>query len=382
MTKNNRVYFVATVDFVVNAFLLNHFRVLSKKFDITLIVNTNNPLFLDKQGLSIKVIPMGIARDVDILSDINCLIHLIYIFIKNRPAAVHSITPKAGLLAMLAAFIARIPFRVHTFTGQVWVSKHGFKRIFLKFFDMLIARLATSNIVDSKSQQKFLIKEKVLNEETSTVFGHGSVSGVDLNRFKPSTKVFADVRKSLMIPEGAFIFTYLGRLNKDKGIIDLACAFSLIENTNAYLLVVGPDEGGFVEEIKKINAHKIDQIRFVGLTEIPERYLAASNALCLPSYREGFGTVIIEAAAVGIPAIASNIYGISDAIVSNETGLLHIMGDVPSILFCLNVFLNDQNLVMKYSCASRSRAISLFDASLISDQWFRFYSRNISCDEL
>lgn len=382
MIKNNRVYFVATVDFAVNAFLLNHFRALSQKFDITLIVNTNNPLFLDKQGLNIKVIPMGIARNVDILSDIHCLILLIYIFIKNRPAAVHSITPKAGLLAMLAAFITCIPFRVHTFTGQVWVRKHGLKRIFLKFFDMLIARLSTSNIIDSQSQKKILIKEKVLSEDTSIVFGHGSVSGVDLNRFKPSMKVFADVRKSLMIPEGAFIFTYLGRLNKDKGILDLACAFSLIENKNAYLLVVGPDEGGFVEEIKKINAHKIDQIRFVGLTEVPERYLAASNALCLPSYREGFGTVIIEAAAVGVPAIASNIYGISDAIVSNETGLLHIVGDVPSILFCLNVFLNDPNLVMKYACASRLRAISLFDASLISDQWVVFYSRNMSCDEL
>lgn len=376
MIKNNQIFFVATVDFAINAFLLNHLKTLSQDFDVTVIVNTDDPDFLIKQGIDVKVIPISISRDVYILSDIRCLVRLISIFIKYHPSAVHSITPKAGLLAMLAAFIVRVPFRVHTFTGQVWVTKHGLKRFMLKSFDWIIARLATFNIVDSPSQQQFLIDEKVLSEKNSIVFGLGSVSGVDLAKFKPSKQVFNDVRQELSVPSDAFVFIYLGRLNKDKGVLDLAHAFSEIKNKNTYLLVVGPDEGGFIDEIKKINAHKLDQIKFVSFTKTPERYLATSNVLCLPSYREGFGSVIIEAAAMGVPTVASNIYGISDAVVNNQTGLLHKPADVSSILFCLNTFLNDSGLVKKYGDAAKLRAMKEFDANLITEHWRQFYIEN------
>jgi glycosyltransferase involved in cell wall biosynthesis len=159
--------------------------------------------------------------------------------------------------------------------------------------------------------------------------------------------------------------------------LDLAQAFSKIKDSNAYLLIVGPDEGGFVDEIKKINAHKLEQIRFVGFTKVPEQYLAASNALCLPSYREGFGSVIIEAAAMGVPAIASNIYGISDAAVNNETGLLHMPAEVSSILNCLNAFLNNPKSVKKYGDAAKLRAVRDFDANLITAHWVDFYKRYI-----
>ena len=375
MIKNNQIFFVATGDVSINAFLLNHLKALSKHFDVTVVVNTDESDFLIKQAINVKVIALNISRNIHILSDIACLIRLISIFIKYHPSAVHSITPKAGLLAMLAAFIARVPFRAHTFTGQVWATKLGLKRLMLKSFDRLIARLATFNIVDSPSQQQFLIDEKVLCKQNSVVFGLGSVSGVDLQRFKANKAAFNELRDALVIPEDAFVFTYLGRLNKDKGVLDLAQAFSRIKDSNTYLLIVGPDEAGFVDEIKKINAHKLEQIRFVGFTKVPEQYLAASNALCLPSYREGFGSVIIEAAAMGVPAIASNIYGISDALVRNETGLLHIPADVSSIFYCLNTFLNDPKLVKKYGDAAKLRAVRDFDANLITAHWVDFYKR-------
>jgi glycosyltransferase involved in cell wall biosynthesis len=342
------------------------------------IVNTDDPDFLFKQGINLKVIPLNISRNIHILSDIACLVRLISIFIKFHPSAVHSITPKAGLLAMLAAFFARIPFRVHTFTGQVWATKLGLRRLMLKSFDWLIARLATFNIVDSPSQQQFLINEKVLCKKNSFVFGLGSVSGVDLKRFRASKVVFNELRHTLGISEGAFVFTYLGRLNKDKGVLDLAKAFAQIIDNNAYLLIVGPDVGGFVDEIKKIHAHKLEQIRFVGFTQTPEQYLAVSDALCLPSYREGFGSVIIEAASMGVPAIASDIYGISDAVVKNQTGLLHKPADVSSILACLNTFLNDTKIVKQYGDAAKLRATKDFDANLITAHWVDFYKRYIN----
>ena len=372
-----KIFFLATVEFAVNAFLLSHLKALSKCFDVTVIVNTDDPLFLTKQGVDVEVIPLNISRNIQILSDVYCLIRLVCIFIKLRPSAVHSITPKAGFLAMLAAFIACVPFRVHTFTGQVWATSHGLKRVELKFFDWLTARLATFNIIDSPSQQQFLINQKVLTKERSIVFGVGSVSGVDLKRFKPSKKVLTEVRHELGIPEDAFVFIYLGRLNKDKGILDLALAFTSLKNKNKniYLLVVGPDEGDFVEEMKRLCVDNIDQLRFVVYTRTPERFLAASNALCLPSYREGFGSVVIEAAAMGLPAIASDIYGISDAIVDNGTGLLHQPGDAECIKRCMGLFLARPDKLERLGYEARSRAVKNFDAERITEHWLGFYDK-------
>jgi glycosyltransferase involved in cell wall biosynthesis len=367
-----KILFVATVEFAVTSFLINHISKLSAHFDLTVITDVNPKSDLFKQNY-FRIVPLKIHRKVDVFADLKVLIFLVYYFLRYKPDVVHSITPKAGLLAMVASFITRTPVRIHTFTGQVWITNSGLKRKILKCLDRLIASLATINIVDSKSQQNFLINQNVLTQENSIVFGMGSVAGVNLKRFKPSKRVFYNVRHELLIPDGAFIFTYLGRLNRDKGVLDLAHAFSVIENKKAFLLFVGPDEADFVNDIKKINVHKLDQIRFVGLTSVPEKYLAVSNILCLPSYREGFGSVVIEAAAMGVPAIASNIYGISDAVVNNETGLLHDPGDVKAIIDAMILFLNDTDLSFQYGNSAKLRAFKFFDSKEISTYWLNFY---------
>jgi glycosyltransferase involved in cell wall biosynthesis len=372
-----KICFVATVEMAINVFLLNHLKKLSEYYNLTVIVNTNDPFFLKKQGLNLKVIPLNIHRNIRIFSDFVCLIHLIYIFIKYKPNAVHSITPKAGLLAMLASFIALTPLRIHTFTGQVWVTQHGFKKYILKCFDQLIARLSTFNIVDSKSQQKFLINQNILSKNKSIVFGSGSLAGVDLKKFKPNKLFFSEIRSKLLISKKALIFIYLGRLTKDKGVLDLAKAFSLMNSKKAYLIFVGPDEGGFVKKITKINSHKLDKLRFVNYTKVPEQYLAASDVLCLPSYREGFGTVIIEAAATNVPAIGSNIYGISDAILDGKSGLFHPPGNPKAILKCMNFFLKNRSKIKVFGKTARARAIEDFDSNQMSNNWLDFYNRKI-----
>ena len=145
-THKQKICFVLTVEYAVKAFLLNHLRALSQFYDITVIVSTDNPNFLVETGVKAKVIPLKIGRDISLLSDLMCLFKLIYIFQSQRFTAIHSLMPKSGLLAMLAAWIVRIPLRIHTFTGQVWVIKVGFKRFILKQFDYLIATLSTNNI--------------------------------------------------------------------------------------------------------------------------------------------------------------------------------------------------------------------------------------------
>ena len=372
-----KICFVLTADFAVKAFLLNHLRALSEIYDVTVIVNTNNPNFLEEHGINAKVIPLAIARDISLKSDVICLLQLVKLFHQQRFDAVHSVTPKAGLLAMLAAWFNGVPLRIHTFTGQVWAAKTGYKRYLLKRFDALIAFLTTQNIVDSPSQRQFLVDEKVMSYKKSIVFAQGSISGVDIERFKPNPQTRASIRQQLNVKADAILFLFLGRLTRDKGVLDLAQAFSHLQNDNLYLLFVGPDEKKLQDEILNIAGSKSHLVNFLGYTNIPESYMAAADVLCLPSYREGFGSVIIEAAAVGITAIASRIYGVSDAIIEGETGLLHEPRDVSAIKMCMENIINNQALRLKLGEQARVRAIKDFDSHLITNEWVDFYHEKL-----
>lgn len=378
MTKlKQKICFVLTSELAVKSFLLNHIKALSSDYNITVVVNTKSHDFLSKLGVDAKVIPLEIDRKINLLSDLICLISLIRLIREHRFLAVHSVTPKAGLLAMLAAWVNKVPLRVHTFTGQVWANKLGFKRYCLKQLDCLIAFLTTHNIVDSPSQRQFLIDEQVVKNDKVVVFGKGSISGVDLTRFIANLHVKQNIRKQLNIEEDAVLFLFLGRLTRDKGVLDLAYAFSNLQSEGAYLLFVGPDEQDMQTEIESITASKSSFMRFVGYTSKPEEYMAAADVLCLPSYREGFGSVIIEAAAVGIPAIASRIYGITDAVVDGETGLLHEPHDALAIQSCMAEMINNQAMRLRLGEQARLRACKDFDSNLITAEWVKFYHESL-----
>jgi glycosyltransferase involved in cell wall biosynthesis len=374
--SRQKICFVLTAEFAVKVFLLNHLRALSEFYDVTVIVNTNNPNFLEERDVKAKVVPLTIARDINIISDFICLIQLIKIFRQQKFSAVHSLMPKSGLLAMLAAWIVRAPLRVHTFTGQVWVTKIGFKRYLLKKIDVLIACLSMHVIVDSFSQQQFLIKEKVIIEEKSIVFANGSISGVNIGNFKSNLQERFNIRVQLGIANDALVYLFIGRLNTDKGVLNLAKAWREANIKGAYLLFVGPDEQQLKKAIMSILASADLSVRFIGYTDTPQSYMAAADVLCLPSYREGFGSVVIEAAAVGIPAIASRIYGITDAVVEGETGLLHVASDVEGIKKCIQMLASDESLRLKLGDQAKIRAIRDFDSRLVTNAWVNFYSEN------
>lgn len=373
-----KICFVLTTDLTVKSFLLGHLFALSNAYDVTLVTNTNNPSFLKELGLNVKVVPLSIARSISLYSDLTSLIALIKLFHKEAFSSVHSVTPKAGLLAMLAAWIVSVPLRVHTFTGQVWVTKTGITRFLLKKFDCLIALLTTQNIVDSPSQLKFLIDEKVMPLAKSNVFSKGSISGVDVGRFRPDDDARKKIRAQFNVYSNAVVFLFVGRLTLDKGVLDLAEAFSQLGEGHAYLFFVGPDESGMQAEIKRITQNRGSYVHFLGHTNTPECFMAAADVLCLPSYREGFGSVVIEAAAVGIPTIASRIYGITDAVVEGETGLLHAAHDIDAIRICMMRLIADTELRLQLGVDARTRAVKDFDADTLTREWVRFYRENIN----
>jgi len=270
---------------------------------------------------------IDIPRQISLLKDFAALFKLLRLFRKQQFDIVHSTTPKAGLICAVASKLAGVPIRIHTFTGQPWVTLRGTKRVIARLADKIIGTLNTACYTDSSSQKEFLVSEKIVSSLKLSVIGQGSLAGVDMQRFNPDLFSTIDrslVKQALGIPQDAFVLLFVGRIVRDKGVVELVRAFENVIShpLNAYLLFVGPQDLSLaelgIEEASQIKK----RVKFTGYTDTPEKYMAASDLLCIPSYREGFGTVVIEAAAMGLPAIGTNIYGLSDAIVDGQTGLL------------------------------------------------------------
>ncbi|ASQ46400.1 glycosyltransferase family 4 protein [Legionella clemsonensis] len=329
-----------------------------------------------------------IAREISIISDLKTLIKLVMLFHVKKFDIVHSNTPKAGLLCAIAAKLTGTPIRLHTFTGQTWATASGIKRAILKFCDKVISRLNTHCYADSPSQQDYLIKNKVIHEKKISVLGKGSLAGVNLSRFSQSN--FSEVDKkavcdSLNIKKDQLVVLFVGRVTRDKGIFELIESFGqlLENNVDAVLLIVGPFEQD-IEQKARMHAQKHckKNVIFVGFCPQPEKFMAIADILCLPSYREGFGTVVIEAAAMEVPAIGTKIYGLTDAIVDGETGLLVEPKNVEQLTVALKTLASNPELRQKMAKNAKARAIREFDSGAFGDLVINDYKNLLNNEDL
>jgi glycosyltransferase involved in cell wall biosynthesis len=378
--KKPLLYFVAAHPMSVVAFLLPHLNGLTSHARLRVLVNTQEADLLSRRGLNVPIDFVAIERSIQIWRDVLALVSLYRSFVANRPDAVHTITPKAGLLGIVAAWLARVPVRVHSFTGQVWVTRRGPMRWLLKAADKCIAALATDVLVDSPSQRAFLIEQGVVSAQRSTVLGAGSICGVNTQRFCPSVAARQAVRAELGTPADALVCLYLGRLNHDKGVLDLAGAFAQVAKAHplAELWVVGPDEANWFEQMQASMGDANQQVKRVGFTHEPERFMQAADLFCLPSYREGFGSSVIEAAACGVPALASRIYGLTDAVTEWQTGWMHKAGNVQDLARQLNTLLaNPADLAIK-GYAARHYAVTVFAEEAITEAMVQFYKKRLN----
>jgi glycosyltransferase involved in cell wall biosynthesis len=300
-------------------------------------------------------------------------------FKRIRPSAVHTVTPKAGLLGMAAAWVARVPVRVHSFTGQVWVTRTGPMRWLLKTADRCIAAMATDVLVDSPSQRIFLIQEGVLTATGSAVLGAGSICGVNTQRFYPNPNTRQAVRTEMGSTPDALVCLYLSRLNRDKGVLDLAEAFAQVatHHPQAELWVVGPDEANWFDQMHTLLGDVKSQVKRVGFTPEPERFMQAADVFCLPSYREGFGSSVIEAAACGVPALTSRIYGLTDAVIEGQTGWMHEAGHASELAEKLNELLANPNELLVKGQAALLYATTAFSEEVITGAMVQFYKRRM-----
>jgi glycosyltransferase involved in cell wall biosynthesis len=369
-------FIVATPNFA-NIYLKKHFEYLSKDYDVYLVSNFNGYSSFYSSFAFIKgVKDLDFERKISIYKDVKALLSLRSYLKEIQFDAIHSATPKAGLIGILAAKLAGIKIRTHIFTGQVWYTQKGWFKILLKNIDRLIVFCATDILVDGQSQRQFLIENSIIKENNSQVLGKGSISGVDVKKFSPNIVIAQDFRSKFNFKDEV-VFMFLGRLNIDKGILDLSIAFLKLHSKypNARLVFVGPDEEMMQQKIEKIG-NKCSSMLFSGATTAPQDVLQMADVFCLPSYREGFGSSIIEASLLEKPIICSDTYGVKDAILENETGFRHKVKDVDSIFEQMEKLM-DQEVREKMGKSGRAYVLQNFSAELISQEWLNYYKKKL-----
>lgn len=369
-----RLCVVTTTDIIVRFFLRNLLRRLGERYELTVVVNTADNRLLERFRIAGRLERLAIERKAAPAADLRALLALRRILRDGRFDGMVSLAPKAGLLGAIAARQAGVPFRCHVFQGEVWATSRGAARSLLRGLDRIVARLSTHLLVISESERKFLEREGVVAPGEATLIAGGSLAGVDLDRFRPDAQARAAVREGLGWSASDFVVLFLGRMTRDKGLLQLASAFATLasERADARLLFVGPDEGGLTSELKRAARPHAARMGFVPLNDEPERYLAAADVVALPSFREGFGNVLIEAGATGVPVVASRIYGIEDAVVEGVTGLLHPAGDVPAIAGHLATLAHDAALRERLGRAGMERARALFDRRRSEAFWLDY----------
>lgn len=357
------------------AFLVDHIKALSEKFDIYLVADfSSQPDFMLEGLKGIHHVPIN--RSIHPLKDIKATVELATYFNKMKFDAVHSVTPKAGFTTAIAAKIAKIPHRIHIFTGQVWATRTGIMRSLLKFLDKIIAELNNHILVDGRSQRQFLISEGVVTEAKSSVLGAGSICGANVEKFVPSERIRNYVRVELGISSDKIVYCFLGRHNREKGVLELFEAFNKLaaEANDAYLLLIGSDEDNCIAQassLKNIKPH--ENFLYYGTTPEPEKMLQAADIFCLPSYREGFGMSVVEASCLGIPVICSDAYGLADTMADNVTGIRCKVADVDSLYKAMLKLYNEPELRSELGKNGRERTLKLFPGNVIVGEWVKFY---------
>jgi glycosyltransferase involved in cell wall biosynthesis len=348
--------------------------IVAHNIDLTFVCSPGPDFKSVVSDVGAKGVAIAMERLPAPLADLRSLVKVSRFLLHNDFDIIHSSTPKAGFITALAARLARVPVRLHTFGGQPWVELSGLKRRIPRECDRVTAALATKCYADCLAQRDFLISEGLVSPTKISVIGAGSISGVDLQRFSLNAwggETALQTRCVLGIPRDALVIVFVGRVVRDKGIVELLAAFELLAESNPdlHLLLVGPFEPERdplpEETLERLKRHP--RIHGVGFSATPEKYLAAADIFCLPSYREGFGTAVIEAAAMELPAVVSRLTGgLVDTIVERVTGLFVPPKNVERLASALQTLAGSKELRKSIGQAARDRAERSFDAKLIN----------------
>ena len=352
---------------------------LQKKFEIQILSSPGRKI--DELGLKygVKVHRVFMYRRMSPFQDLSSLYQLIKIFLKERPYMVHSMTPKAGLLCMLAAWITKVPRRVHTFTGLVWPTAIGFSRKILMMTDWLTCACATHVIPEGQGVLDDL--QKNITNKPMRVLGYGNIRGVDMRKFSHTDEIMI-MSEKLRI-KGVFSFLFVGRIVKDKGINELVTAFHWLNEkypaTRLFLI------GNYEEDMDPLCSDTLNEIntnraiKFIGSQYGNNllAYYAASDCFVFPSYREGFPNVILEAGAMGLPCIVTDINGSREIIVEGKNGVIIPPKDVMALYDSMEHMMLDKKRREYFASNTREMIARRYEQSFVTKCLLDFYDEII-----
>ena len=363
---------ITTVPLSLDKILDGQLSYMNDYYEVIAISSEKNYLMRCAKSEGVRYKHIEMTRKITPFKDIISLFNLIIFLIKEKPLIIHSHTPKAGILAMLASRITNVPIRLHTVGGLPLMEERGGKKKLLESIEKLTYRLSTYVFTNSTGLRKYIIQNNFTSNNKIKVIGNGSSNGIDFNYFSPtqvSNVEKINLKLSLGIVEEDFNFVFVGRIVADKGINELVKAFDNLTHYSKVikLILVGAQELDLdplnKNTLKILNTNK--QIIKVGFQADIRPYLAISKVLVFPSYREGFPNVLLQAGAMGLPVIATNINGCNEIITNYENGLLIPKKSVNEIEIALLTLKNNEILYKKLESNARSMIVSRYDRKII-----------------
>jgi|SRR5690554_6137632 len=377
---------ITTIPLSLEKLLEGQLEYMQDYFEVTAISSEKEHLETLGRERGYSTYYLEMTRQVTPLSDLKAVLKLYRFLKKESPSIVHTHTPKAGIIGMLASYLAKVPIRLHTVAGLPLMETKGKKRKLLNFVEKLTYRFATKVYPNSKGLYNFIVDEKFILPQKLSIIGEGSSNGIDLQYFNPD--VFAasrnSLRKELNIPQDSFVFVFVGRLVGDKGINELVSAFQNLSRSpltthHSSLLLVGSLES----ELDPLNNDTLEAIQTdpnivsVGFQQDVRPYFTIADALAFPSYREGFPNVVLQAGAMGLPSIVSNINGCNEIITHKVNGLIIPSKDTKALSDAMRLMMDDENLYKQLKSKARDQIASRYERQRVWDALLEEYESQL-----
>ena len=369
---NKKLVRITTIPASLEKLLENQLQYMSQYYSITAI-SSDEPI-LNRVGKQqgVAVFNVEMTRKITPLQDLKAVWQLYHYFRREKPFIVHTHTPKAGTVGMLAAKLAGVPHRLHTIAGLPLLEATGSKRKLLNLVEKVTCHCATMIYPNSHGLKEIIIREQFCKPEKLKVIGNGSSNGINTKYFNPDHFSENDkliLRSYLGITPEDFVFVFVGRLVGDKGINELVAAFQKLNTIGlpAKLLLVGPKEDD-LDPLQPDTLRQIDSshnIIFVGFQSDVRPYFAISDVLLFPSYREGFPNVVMQAGAMGLPSIVSDINGCNEIIEAGKNGIIIPVKDEQAIFNAMEKLLKDPILLEKMKQNARSMILSRYEQEVV-----------------
>ncbi|WP_299109738.1 glycosyltransferase family 4 protein [uncultured Winogradskyella sp.] len=372
---------ITTVPISLAVLLKGQLKYMSEHYEVIGVSSKDKFLKVVENQEGIKTHGINMTRSISPLKDLKAAFILYKYLKKEKPSIVHTHTPKAGTLGMLAALFAGVPHRLHTIAGLPLLEATGAKRKLLNFVEKITYSCATLILPNSFAMRDIILKEKFCSTKKLKVIANGSSNGIDVDHYKVdnvSTKEKNDLIKKFSIKAQDTVFIFIGRIVKDKGINELITAFNEISKTNdnVKLIIVGPSE----KELDPIDPNTEElianhnNIYTTGLVEDIRPYVAISDVLTFPSYREGFPNVVLQANCMGIPCIVSDINGCNEIITHGHNGLIIPPKNSKALKTAMLDIINSPNLVNTLAQNSRQNIVNKYRREFIWEELLTLYN--------